>query len=101
MDSQAFWLTIRLALLVAAVLAVVGLPVAYWITYSRWRWKFIAEAVFALPIVLRLGWLAAMSGLIFGPALGVIAGVLWASDSPRAVGNNATPAAESPEPLPT
>jgi molybdate transport system permease protein len=52
MDSQAFWLTIRLALLVAAVLAVVGLPVAYWITYSRWRWKFIAEAVFALPIVM-------------------------------------------------
>jgi molybdate transport system permease protein len=52
MDSQAFWLTIRLALLVAAVLAIVGLPVAYWITYSRWRWKFIAEAVFALPIVL-------------------------------------------------
>jgi len=52
MDSQAFWLTIRLAALVAAVLAIVGLPVAYWITYSRWRWKFIAEAVFALPIVL-------------------------------------------------
>jgi molybdate transport system permease protein len=52
MDSQAFWLTIRLALLVAAVLAIMGLPVAYWITYSRWRWKFIAEAVFALPIVL-------------------------------------------------
>jgi hypothetical protein len=57
-------------------------------------------AVVALPIVLRLGWLAAMSGLIFGPALGVIAGVLWASDSPRAVGNTATPAAESPEPPP-
>jgi molybdate transport system permease protein len=52
MDLQAFWLTIRLASLVAAVLAIVGLPVAYWITYSRWRWKFIAEAVFALPIVL-------------------------------------------------
>jgi len=52
MDWQAFWLTIRLAALVAAVLAIVGLPVAYWITYSRWRWKFIAEAVFALPIVL-------------------------------------------------
>ena len=52
MDWQAFWLTTRLATLVAAVLALVGLPVAYWITYSRWRWKFIAEAVFALPIVL-------------------------------------------------
>ena len=52
MDWQAFWLTIRLAALVAAVLVIVGLPVAYWITYSRWRWKFIAEAIFALPIVL-------------------------------------------------
>jgi len=56
-------------------------------------------AVVALPIVLRLGWLAAIGGLILGPALGVIAGVLWASDSPRAVGNTA-PAAESAEPQP-
>jgi hypothetical protein len=52
MDWQAFWLTIRLSMLVAAILLVVGLPVACWITYSRWRWKFLAEAVFALPIVL-------------------------------------------------
>jgi molybdate transport system permease protein len=52
MDWQAFWLTIRLAVLVAASLMVIGLPVAYWITYSRWRWKFLAEAIVALPIVL-------------------------------------------------
>jgi molybdate transport system permease protein len=52
MDWQAFWLTIRLAVLVAAALVVIGLPIAYWITYSRWRWKFFAEAVVALPIVL-------------------------------------------------
>ena len=52
MDWQAFWLTIRLSALVSAILAVMGLPVAFWITYSRWRWKFLAEAVFALPIVL-------------------------------------------------
>jgi molybdate transport system permease protein len=52
MDWQAFWLTIRLAVLVAAVLAVLGLPIAYWIAYSRWRWKFLAEALVALPIVL-------------------------------------------------
>lgn len=52
MDWQAFWLTMRLAALVAAVLVIVGLPVAYWLTYSRWRWKFLAEAVFALPMVL-------------------------------------------------
>jgi molybdate transport system permease protein len=52
MDWQAFWLTLRLALLVAGVLVVVGLPIAYWITYTEWRWKFLAEAVVALPIVL-------------------------------------------------
>ena len=52
MDWQAFWLTVRLAILVAAVLVVIGLPIAYWITYSRWRWKFLAEAAVALPIVL-------------------------------------------------
>ncbi|MGA9812343.1 MAG: molybdate ABC transporter permease subunit [Terriglobales bacterium] len=52
MDGQAFWLTIRLSALVAAILVMLGLPLAYWITYSRWRWKFLAEALFALPIVL-------------------------------------------------
>jgi len=52
MDWQAFWLTIRLAVLVAAILCAAGMPIAYWIAYSRWRWKFLVEAVVALPIVL-------------------------------------------------
>jgi len=51
-DWQAFWLTLRLAVLVAAILVVLGLPIAYWITYSRWRWKYLVEALVALPIVL-------------------------------------------------
>jgi molybdate transport system permease protein len=52
MDWQAFWLTIKLAVLVSGVLLVLGLPVAYWITYSHRRWKFLAEALVALPIVI-------------------------------------------------
>jgi molybdate transport system permease protein len=52
MDWQAFWLTIRLAFLVATILLAVGLPIAYWITYSHWRWKFLVEAIVGLPIVL-------------------------------------------------
>src|SRR4051795_10878630 len=52
MDWQAFWLTLRLGVLVAGVLLLLGLPLAYWITYTRWRWKFLIEAVVALPIVL-------------------------------------------------
>ena len=51
-DWQAFGLTLRLAATVSAVLLVMGLPLAYWIAFSRWRWKFLAEAVVALPIVL-------------------------------------------------
>jgi molybdate transport system permease protein len=52
MDWQAFWLTIRLAAVVTAILVVVGFPLAYWIAFSRWRWKFLVEAIVALPIVL-------------------------------------------------
>ena len=28
------------------------MPIAYWITFSRWRWKFLVEAVVALPLIL-------------------------------------------------
>jgi molybdate transport system permease protein len=51
-DWQAFWLTLQLAVTVSAVLLVIGLPTAYWIAFSHWRWKFLVEAVVALPIVL-------------------------------------------------
>ena len=51
-DWQAFRLTVELAVVVSAILFVVGLPLAYWIAFSRWRWKFLVEAMVALPIVL-------------------------------------------------
>jgi molybdate transport system permease protein len=51
-DWQAFRLTLQLAVVVSAILLILGLPVAYWIAFSRWRWKFLIEAVVALPIVL-------------------------------------------------
>jgi molybdate transport system permease protein len=51
-DWQAFWLTLRLAAVVSAILFALGLPIAYWIAFSRWRWKFLVEAAVALPIVL-------------------------------------------------
>jgi len=37
---------------VTAILVVIGFPLAYWIAFSRWRWKFMVEAIVALPIVL-------------------------------------------------
>jgi molybdate transport system permease protein len=38
---QAFRLTIELAVVVSAILFAIGLPLAYWIAFSRWRWKFL------------------------------------------------------------
>jgi molybdate transport system permease protein len=51
-DWEAFWLTLQLAVVVSAILLVLGLPIAYWIAFSRLGWKFLVEAVVALPIVL-------------------------------------------------
>jgi molybdate transport system permease protein len=51
-DWQAFALTLQLALTVSLILLAFGLPIAYWISFSRWRWKFLVEAVVALPVVL-------------------------------------------------
>src|SRR5579859_3409788 len=51
-DWQTLWLTLELAVTVSVILLIVGLPVAYWIAFSRWRWKFLVEAIVALPVVL-------------------------------------------------
>jgi molybdate transport system permease protein len=48
----AIWVTVKLASLTAVTLLVVGLPIAYWVSFSRWRWKFLVESVVALPLVL-------------------------------------------------
>jgi molybdate transport system permease protein len=52
MDWTALFLTLRLALLVCVLLLVIGLPIAYWIAFSRWRAKFLVEAIVTLPLVL-------------------------------------------------
>ena len=49
---EALLLSIRLALCVSAILFAVGMPLAYWLAYSRWRGKFLVESVVALPLVL-------------------------------------------------
>jgi len=49
---EALLLSVKLAVWVSAILFVIGLPLAYWLAYSRWRWKFLVESVVALPLVL-------------------------------------------------
>ena len=52
MDWQAIWLSARLAAIVSAILLVISLPLAYWLTFSRRRWKFLVESIVSLPLVL-------------------------------------------------
>ena len=52
MDLPALILSLQLAGLTMVVLLVLGLPLAWWLAASRCRWKFLAEAVVALPLVL-------------------------------------------------
>jgi molybdate transport system permease protein len=45
-------LSFRLAFLVTAILLVLATPLAYWLSFSKFRAKFVIEAVVALPLVL-------------------------------------------------
>jgi molybdate transport system permease protein len=49
---EALWLSVRLAGSVAAILLLLGMPLAYWLSQTKWRGKFLVESVVALPLVL-------------------------------------------------
>jgi molybdate transport system permease protein len=51
-DWTAIWLSVRLAAATTLVLLAIGVPLAYWIVFSPRRWKFLVEAIVALPLVL-------------------------------------------------
>jgi molybdate transport system permease protein len=52
MDWQAIWLSVKLASATTVILLLLGLPMAYWLTFSTRRWKFLVEALVALPLIL-------------------------------------------------
>jgi molybdate transport system permease protein len=45
-------LSLKLALVTSLVLLALGLPLAWWLAFTRFRLRFLAEAIVALPIVL-------------------------------------------------
>jgi molybdate transport system permease protein len=52
MNLEPLLLSFRLAAAVSLLLLVIGMPLAYWLAFSKWRGKFLLEAVVALPLVL-------------------------------------------------
>jgi molybdate transport system permease protein len=52
MDWTAIALSARLAAATTLILLPLALPLGYWLARSRWRYRFLVEAVVALPLVL-------------------------------------------------
>lgn len=52
MNWTAIILTAKLAAIVSSILLLIGIPLAYWISFSKLKWRFLVEAVVALPIIL-------------------------------------------------
>lgn len=84
MDWQALLITLKLDLVVCVFLLIIGVPIALWLAFSRWRWKFLVEAVVALPLVLPPTVLGFCMLLAMGPRspLGKAYGWIWGQGLP-------------------
>lgn len=51
-DLQPVWLTLELALTTTVILLALGVPLAWWLASSRFRFKALVEALVSLPLVL-------------------------------------------------
>ena len=51
-DLLALWVTLKLALCSTGILLLLGTPLAWWMAHSKHRFKFVIEALIALPLVL-------------------------------------------------
>lgn len=68
MNWDALITTLELATVTSLILLVIALPLAYWVAFSKWRWKFLGEAVIALPLVLPPTVLGFYVLIALGPA---------------------------------
>jgi len=67
LDLAALRLSVVLSALTTLALLAIGLPIAHWLTTTRWRWKVLVEAVVALPLVLPPTVLGFYLLVAFGP----------------------------------
>ena len=67
MNMSALLLSFRLGFCVSLILLLVGIPIAYWLAFSRWRGKFLLESLVALPLVLPPTVLGFYALLAMGP----------------------------------
>lgn len=66
-DWQPLLLTFRLATITTLILFVIGIPLAYWIAYTRTRFKPVVETLVSMPLVLPPSVLGFYLLLAFSP----------------------------------
>ncbi len=66
-DWQPLWLTFRLAALTTFLLLLIGIPLAYWIAFTRTRFKPLFETLVSMPLVLPPSVLGFYLLLAFSP----------------------------------
>ena len=74
-DLTALFVTLKLASVSTLVLLIIGTPLAWWLSRSQWRFKYIIEAIIALPLILPptvLGFYLLMSLGPNGPIGGLV-----------------------------
>ena len=52
MDWQPLFLTFKLAGITSTILLFVGLPIAYWLTFGKFKSRGVVEAIIGMPLVL-------------------------------------------------
>jgi molybdate transport system permease protein len=66
-DLAALAITLKLALISTLILLLLGTPLAWWLARTSWRFKYIPEALVALPLVLPPTVLGFYLLLMLGP----------------------------------
>ena len=66
-DLSPLILTFKLALVTTAILLLVGVPLAYWVSFTRSRWKYLIEPLISMPLVLPPTVLGFYILLLFSP----------------------------------
>jgi molybdate transport system permease protein len=66
-DLTALWISLKLAIITAALLLLLCTPLAWWLAVTRSRWRVVGEALAALPLVLPPSVLGFYLLLFLGP----------------------------------
>jgi len=67
LDWEPLWLTFKLAALTTLILLIVGVPLAWWLAFTRCRLKAVAETLVSMPLVLPPSVLGFYLLLAFSP----------------------------------